>query len=409
MGDVRRLAGQLWNGEITTAEQHPLLTFAGLEEYADGVAFISSMANVTAIRAGDGLLLADAGGPIAAQAVREQLRAWSREPVHTLIYTHGHVDHVAGAPLFREENAGREWMVIAHAAVSERFERYRRTAGLNAAINQRQFRAPGLTWDFDFVHPGQVYHHELEFQCGGVDFHLHHSRGETDDHTWIWVPLHKLILTGDLFIWASPNCGNPQKVQRYPREWAQALREMESRKAELLFPGHGVPIEGAARVSQALLETAELLESLHDQTLRLMNEGAPLDVVLREVRAPERLLQRPYLRPVYDEPEFIVRNTWRLYGGWWDGNPARLKPPRDAALSREVAELTGGASRLADRARKLADENELAMACQLIEWAAAAAPDDTAIRELRREIYTRRALAEQSLMARSIFLGAADE
>ena len=29
----------------------------------------------------------------------------------------------------------------------------------------------------------------------------------------------------------------------------------------------------------------------------------------------------------------IVRNIWRLYGGWYDGNPARLKPAPDEALS----------------------------------------------------------------------------
>ena len=66
----------------------------------------------------------------------------------------------------------------------------------------------------------------------------------------------------------------------------------------------------------------------------MMNEGAPLDDIIHTVRAPRRLLERPYLRPVYDEPEFIVRNVWRLYGGWYDGNPARLKPPRDAVARR---------------------------------------------------------------------------
>ena len=39
---------------------------------------------------------------------------------------------------------------------------------------------------------------------------------------------------------------------------------------------------------------------------------------------PDALLARPFLRPVYDDPAFVVRNVWRRYGGWWDGNPARL-------------------------------------------------------------------------------------
>jgi alkyl sulfatase BDS1-like metallo-beta-lactamase superfamily hydrolase len=27
---------------------------------------------------------------------------------------------------------------------------------------------------------------------------------------------------------------------------------------------------------------------------------------------------------VYDHPEFIARNVYRLYGGWYDGDPANI-------------------------------------------------------------------------------------
>ena len=43
-----------------------------------------------------------------------------------------------------------------------------------------------------------------------------HCKGETDDHTWVWCPQRRVVCPGDLFIWAVPNDGNPQKVQRYP-------------------------------------------------------------------------------------------------------------------------------------------------------------------------------------------------
>ena len=47
---------------------------------------------------------------------------------------------------------------------------------------------------------------------GGVEFHLFHDKGETDDSTWVFIPKYKAIASGDLIIWAAPNCGNPQKV-----------------------------------------------------------------------------------------------------------------------------------------------------------------------------------------------------
>ncbi len=89
------------------------------------------------------------------------------------------------------------------------------------------------------------------------------------------------------------------------------------------------------------------------QTLALMNSGARLDEVIHTVTPPAHLMERPYLRPVYDEPEFVVRTVWRLYGGWWDGNPATLKPAPERALALELAELAGGAGVLADRALAL--------------------------------------------------------
>src|SRR5439155_13119945 len=99
-----------------------------------------------------------------------------------------------------------------------------------------------------------------------------------------------------------------------------------------------------------LTEGAELLESLVEQTLALMNEGARLDDIVQTVRAPAYLLERPYLHAVYDEPEFVVRNLWRLYGGWYDGDPSHLKPAPADVLAREIADLAGGPSRLAARA-----------------------------------------------------------
>jgi alkyl sulfatase BDS1-like metallo-beta-lactamase superfamily hydrolase len=331
--------------------------------------------------------------------------------VHTVVYTHGHIDHVGGVDLFEAEArpAGASGLrVVGHEAVRDRFARYRRTAGYNGEINARQFRVPRLTWPTRYRDPDLTFRDELTLEIGGERFELHHDRGETDDHVWLWLPARRAVCTGDLFIWAAPNCGNPQKVQRYPGEQAAALRKMAALAPALLFPGHGPPIEGEDRVQQALAETAQLLEVLEDQVIVRLNAGATLDAILGEVRAPAHLLERPYLRPVYDEPEFVVRNVVRQYAGWWDGNPARLKPPRDAALAAEVAALAGGAERLADRARALSAAAEHALACQLVEWAWQAAPADPAVRALRTEVYARRSAAETSLMARSIFAAAGD-
>ena len=123
--------------------------------------------------------------------------------------------------------------------------------------------------------------------------------------------------------------------------------------AEFLLPGHGFPVMGADRVRRALTDTADLLDSLVDQTLAVMNAGGRLDDAIHSVRVPAALEARPYLRPVYDEPEFVVHTVWRQYGGWWDGNPATLQPAPERALATELAALAGGPGALADRALEL--------------------------------------------------------
>ena len=191
----------------------------------------------------------------------------------------------------RAPTAGRAPRVVAHTAIAERFERYRMTAGYNAVINQRQFKAPGLRWPTEYRMPDETYSDTLAITVGGETFELHHDRGETDDATWVWSPARKVLFAGDMFIWASPNCGNPQKAQRYARDWAIAFRKMAALEPEMLLPGHGLPIVGAARVRRALTEGAELLESLVEQTLALMNEGARLDDIVADrarARAPAR-------------------------------------------------------------------------------------------------------------------------
>ncbi|HMA26609.1 MAG: alkyl sulfatase dimerization domain-containing protein [Solirubrobacterales bacterium] len=419
--DLLELADRLWSGDLDVAgppsPEHPgdqeavnpFVPRGELVEVGQGTAFVSSFANVSAFETTEGLVCVDSGAPFSAAEIHRMIRAWSPARLHTTIFSHGHIDHVLGTGPFEAEARERGWApprVVAHENVAARFDRYKLTAGYNSAINSRQFGVP-VDWPTDYRYPDETYRERVELEVGGERFELHHAKGETDDHSWTWVPARGVVCPGDLIIWCVPNAGNPQKVQRYPREWAAALREMSALGAETLLPGHGLPVVGADRVRAILDDTAALLEHLHDETVRMMNEDASLNQIVHEVQPPAELLGKPYLRPIYDDPEFVVRNVWRLYGGWYDLDPAGLKPARSSDLAREIASLAGGASELARRARQLASEGEFRLAGHLAEFAIAAAPGDSEVRVARAEVYERRSAAEPSLMAKSIFAAAA--
>ncbi len=378
-------------------------------EVGDRTVLVEAFSNVVAFDTDGGLVVFDVSHFSSAPLVIEELRAWNSAPVHTAVYTHGHIDHVTGAQAFDASAVSRGDQPIrylGHEAVAARFDRYQITNGYNGHINKRQFRFPEAVWPSEYIYPCETYRNSTTVDVGGVGFELRHARGETDDHTWAWVPERRAICVGDLFIWQFPNAGNPQKVQRYAWDWAVALREMAALGAELLLPAHGPAIGGAERIAMVLTDTAAALESLHDQTLTLMNAGARLDDVIHTVRLPEDLAAKPYLQPTYDEPEFVVRNLWRLYGGWYDGNPAHLKPAPEAELAGEIAALAGGADVLTARAEALAGDGNLRLACHLIEAAVLAEPANKRIHQARAAIYQARRAAESSFMATGIYRAA---
>ena len=392
-----------------------------LSEISDDIAVVESFSHVIAFRSDDGLVLFDTSGARTGRAVVEALRGWSQDRFHSLLYTHGHVDHVGGAGAFLadEEERGRPRpRVIGHENVAARFDRYRATNGYNLAINRRQFGGLAAIQILDggenFLPrrspaPDLSFRDRMRIRVGELDIELRHARGETDDHLWAWLPEQRAICAGDFFIWNFPNAGNPQKVQRYPLEWANAMRTMAGMGAELFLPAHGLPVEGRERIARVLGEVAGALETVVEQTLAAMNEGLPLDRVLHEVKVDPEVLKKPYLRPLYDEPEFVVRNVWRQYGGWYDGNPAHLKPAPESELARELCALVGGIAPLIERASQLADADEFRLACHLIETAVQAEPEHRAAHAARAEIYKRRRKAESSLMAMGIFGSAARE
>ncbi len=416
MGEILELAEALWKDEKDTFANHPFGLPYGLEligtSNSQRTWFHRGFSNSIIRETGDGdLIIVDPGAIFDVNQKFKAVEKVTLPKLHTAIFTHGHVDHV-GVKKYLDEARKKGWAkprLIGHENVIKRFDRYIETKSWNAHINFRQFvgRTGEGIFPTDFYYPDLTYRDKLSVEVAGVSVQLNHARGETDDHTWVFFPDSSILCTGDLFIWGVPNAGNPQKVQRYAKEWADALRKMMELNPKILCPGHGVPIIGKERVEDALINTAKLLESLHTQTIKLMNSDASLNTIIHTVKVSDELRQKPYLKPIYDEPEFIVRNIWRLYGGWYDGRPSHLKPAPEIEQAMEISKLAGGAKNLAMRGLKLSNEGNHRMACHLAEWAYSSSPDDIEISEIAANIFIARAKAETSTMAIGIFLSAA--
>ncbi|HLC28473.1 MAG TPA: alkyl sulfatase dimerization domain-containing protein [Dehalococcoidia bacterium] len=380
---------------------------------AEGIAFFPALGNSTVFIGERGLLIVDTAQERFTPAILSGLRAdYSQAPIEAIVYTHGHIDHVTGAEAIIAEAQGRKDRrprIIAHSDLPARFDRYRLLARQNDHINRIQFNLPADAKPFSgaaLTYPDITYHDGITTTVGGTVFELHHCRGETDDETWVWCPSRRALCTGDTFVWCSPNAGNPYKVQRYALDWARGLEQMAALRPLHLLPGHGPVLSGEERIQEALLSTAQFLRSIHDQVVDGMNEGKWLEDIIRDIDWPAT--DKPWLQPVYDHPQFIARNVYRLYGGWYDGDPANILPAHSEEISGALVAATGAAPILA-RARKLRGDGDLQLACHLTDFVRKGEPENREAWELWRDLFTARAAEETSLMARGAFHSAVRE
>ncbi len=172
---------------VTEDPLHATPKFSGpAEEVAPGVFMHSLFVNTYAVKTPDGLLLIDPGTMRGAASTYQAIRGWTKEPVNTIVYTHGHIDHAFGGKPFLTEGTVRN--IVAQENCVSRFQRYALTHGFNEIINQRQFGADGLRFPNEFDWPTLTFRDGLVQRMGGLELRYRAAKGETDDHCYVWVP-----------------------------------------------------------------------------------------------------------------------------------------------------------------------------------------------------------------------------
>jgi alkyl sulfatase BDS1-like metallo-beta-lactamase superfamily hydrolase len=340
----------------------------------------------------EGLVLVDTGMSPGGPALLEAIRKVSRAPLHTVIYTHGHVDHAYGTWALLE--AGERPQIVAQERLVDRFERYLRLRGSIAKYMSRPLESMPEERD-ELVWPTRTFRERLELVIGGEAFVLVHQPGETDDQLYVWVPGRRALASADYYQGFLPNAGNGKRVQRYVEEWAGALREMAALEPELLLPAHGEALGDPARIQENLLVLAETLQYIVDRTIAGLNAGLRKDQVYRRIELPRRLAEHPTLRAQYVSARDISKMVIRRHTGWWDDLPSHWTPAPLEARARSVVALAGGMEALVTHARATL-ETDLPLACHLADWAFLADPAHPAAQALVIETYRRRILDEES-------------
>ena len=334
-----------------------------------------------------GIVLVDTGMGPAGPAIMDAIRSVSAAPIHTIIYTHGHVDHAYGTWAIME--AGETPEIIAHENLRQRFERYIRIPGsLSKYMSQPEHQLPHS--GEDLVWPTRYFSDRLELKIGGETFVLQHHKGETDDQLYVWIPGRQALASADYYQGFLPNAGNGKRYQRHVEEWVVALREMSALEPQILLPAHGAAIKSTATIVENFTVLAEALEFIVDHTIDGLNAGKRKDQIFSSLQLPEHLASHPTLNVQYVTPADISKMVMKKYTGWWDDIPSHWTPAPMEDQGNMLIELAGGnIETITEYARSLIAK-DIRLASHLTDWLFYARPDNSDVQQLVFDVYKAR-------------------
>ncbi len=177
----------------------------------------------------------------------------------------------------------------------------------------------------------------------------------------------------------------------------------------MAFSSHHWPTWGGAEIVRFLTEQRDLYAYLHDQTLRMLNNGLTGAEIAEEIELPPALEDAWHARGYYGSVSHNVKAIYQRYMGWFDGNPSSLwqHPPRAAAV--RYVDVIGGRQAVVDKARAYARDGDLRFAAELLKHAVFADPDDAAARSELAEVYQQLGYGAENATWRSFYLTGAHE
>jgi alkyl sulfatase BDS1-like metallo-beta-lactamase superfamily hydrolase len=257
-----------------------------------------------------------------------------------------------------------------------------------------------------YVPPDILFDEKYEFRQGELGFELYHTEGETVDHLMVWIPEERALFPGDLYYAGFPMLSNPMRPDRPVWNWAESLDRMRGFRPQHLVPSHSEPVSGADEIDSRLANYARAIRIVHDETLKGINEGRPLDEIRQRVTLPGELSGLPYLEERYGKIAWAVNGVFRQHTGWYNFNPTELNPGLREALHGAIVEASGGPRQLVERARRALREGENQLVLELTDVLLGARPRNEAAQNLRRRALRRLGLASQNGVERNIYLTA---
>ena len=366
-------------------------------ERAPGVWESRGVGNSYLLTTAEGDVLVNAGTLADARRGRERFARVSANPIRYIVLTQSHANQYGGLEVYKTaENS-----VVAH-------RNYPGDRAYHEALSAHYRRGSrrifsGISGRVEDTIPTQEVMPDLligdeghAFELGGRRFEIIWTPGgETRSAVIVWLPDEKIAIVGNLF---GPLFGNHPNLNtlrgdkpRWALQFIESAKALRALRPELVLTGHE-DIHGADHIEREVTRIIDAVQWVHDRTVEGMNAGKDLHALMRDIGTPPELT----LTEEYGKLAWNVRAIWHEYTGWFD--PARgtteLYGAPPSSVAPAIAELAGGAERLAERAQAFVREGKPLEALHILDIALAAAPESVLSRDVRREALKR--LLEQT-------------
>jgi alkyl sulfatase BDS1-like metallo-beta-lactamase superfamily hydrolase len=113
---------------------------------------------------------------------------------------------------------------------------------------------------------------------------------------------------------------------------------------------------------------------LHDQTVRMMNNGLTGAEIAERLTLPDVLAKRWFLRGNYGTTSHNAKAIYQRYLGWYDGNPAHLNPLPPAEANKRYVAAMGGEDAVFKQSKEAFDQGDYRWSSELLSRLVFAAP-----------------------------------
>jgi alkyl sulfatase BDS1-like metallo-beta-lactamase superfamily hydrolase len=422
----------LWRQSTLAAKQ-------GLYEVVPGVYQVRGfdLSNISFIEGDTGIIVID---PLVSTEVAAAALDFYRthrggdRPVVAVIYTHSHVDHfggVLGVTSQADVDAGKVAVLAPEGFTAH-------------AVQENVYAGPAMTRRATYMY-GSLLERGPQGQVGcglgqaasngevaiivptidiretgekhtidGVEIEFQMAPGtEAPAEMHFYFPRFRALCMAEN---ATHNLHNLLTLRgalvRDPHAWAGYLTEAIDAfagRADVVFASHHWPTWGQDSIVEFLSLQRDLYAYLHDQTLRLLNQGYTGVEIAEMFQMPPALERAWHTHGYYGSVSHNVKAVYQRYMGWFDGNPGRLWPHPPEALAPRYVDAMGGIDRVVELAKTAFDSGDFRWAATLLDHAIFTASDHAAARALYADVLEQLAYGAENATWRNFFMSGATE